>query len=447
MTASPADKSRIQNPHSSETAAVSFPAWKAALDTAPLLPTQRMQFHWAIVSFLHFCKQARRPASIAAAREHISALTAQGKLTESTRAGLRWFFRAASRQAATEVPSPTVGPVGGRYVSHGLPPTPAASDLGGPDWEQALVRAMRIRGFLWRSEQTYRNWARRFAGFLRPRNPRLATGADVKAFLEDLAIRGRVMPATQKQALNALVFLMQEALSINLGDISDFKRAEAGRRMPTVLTRDECRRLFTALDGTYRLMAELAYGGGLRLMELVRLRVQDIDLGRSRITVRSGKGDKDRVTVLPERLAASLRTHLETLRTVHASDRAAGLPGVWLPDGLAKKWPQAGIDWTWQWLFPSRKLLRDPHSGTTRRHHVLDSAFQKALKTAAISAKIDKRVTPHVLRHSFATHLLENGTDIRTVQELLGHESVETTQIYTHVMQKPGLGVRSPLDA
>ena len=416
---------------------------------------QRQDFCRAILGFLHFCKVRRRPASVAAVREHLQELASAGKETEDIRVGLRWFFREATRQSraaarqGTEEPGPIEsieGPAPGSMPNRSLPPRFAAEDLGGTPWEQTLVRTMRSKGFLWRSEVTYRAWARRFAAFLHPRNPQLAAGEDVKAFLEDLAVRGRVAAATQKQALNALVFLMQEALRINLGDFSDFKRAEAGRRMPTVLTKSECRQLFGALEGTYRLMAELAYGSGLRLMELLRLRVQDVDLEKSMLTIRAGKGNKDRMTVLPEQLVPRLRLHLETLRVVHAADREANLPGVWLPEGLAKKWPQVGKDWPWQWLFPSRKLLHDPASDIMRRHHVFDSAFQKVLKAAAAAAGIGKRVTPHVLRHSFATHLLEAGTDIRTVQDLLGHESVETTQIYTHVMVKPGMGVRSPLD-
>jgi integron integrase len=194
-------------------------------------------------------------------------------------------------------------------------------------------------------------------------------------------------------------------------------------------------------------MAELAYGAGLRLMELLRLRVHHLDMERGQLKIYAGKGNKDRITVLPERLVAPLQEHLARLKGLFAEDRAAKLPGVWLPEGLARKYSKAGVSWEWQWLFPSRETSEDPETGIKRRHHLSDTPFQGAIRGAARNAGIDKRVTPHVLRHSFATHLLESGSDIRTVQELLGHESVETTQIYTHVMQKPGLGVKSPFDA
>jgi integron integrase len=321
----------------------------------------------------------------------------------------------------------------------------AALDLGGPDWERDLVKAARDRGFLWRTEETYRAWGARFARFLAPRSPYAATAEDVAAFLSDLAVRLRASPSTQKQALNALVFLMQEALHRDLGEI-DFRRAQPRQRVPTVLSAVECARLFSAMNGTPRLMAELAYGAGLRLMELLRLRVHHLDLDRGQLQVMAGKGDKDRVTVLPRKLLPQLQERLTCLRGLWEADRANALPGVWLPEGLTRKYPRAGESWEWQWLFPSRETSVDPASGQRRRHHVTDSSFQRAVLGAARKAGLTKRVTPHVLRHSFATHLLEGGADIRTVQELLGHASVETTQIYTHVMQKPGLGVRSPFD-
>jgi integron integrase len=308
-----------------------------------------------------------------------------------------------------------------------------------------LIQAMRSRNFLWRTEETYRRWAGRFAQFIAPRSPYAAGTAEVGAFLDALALQQRASASTQKQALNALMFFLQEALHHDLGELH-YERARKPVRLPSVLAREECRRLFAQLNGTTLLMAELAYGSGLRLMELLRLRVHHADLARGQLRVLGGKGDKDRVTVLPQALVPRLEAHIGRLRGLFAADRAAGLPGVWLPEGLARKYQGAGEQWEWQWLFPSRETSIDPTTGIRRRHHTSDGAFQNAIRRAAAAAGIDKRVTPHTLRHSFATHLLESGADIRTVQELLGHESVETTQIYTHVMQRPGMGVRSPLD-
>ncbi|MEO7600383.1 MAG: phage integrase N-terminal SAM-like domain-containing protein, partial [Opitutus sp.] len=232
-----------------------------------------------------------------------------------------------------------------------VPPL-AGSDLGGADWERDLIRAVRSKGFLWRTEETYRAWSARFAQFLRPRSPYAATAEDVGAFLTTLAVKQRAMPSTQKQALNAVVFLLQEALKIPVGKIP-FQRAWARRRVPTVLSPQECQRLLLELKGTARLMAELAYGSGLRLMELLRLRVHHLDFERQQLRVFSGKGDKDRITVLPEPLVGALRQHVERLRELHQTDRDADLPGVWLPEGLARKYPKAGKSWEWQWLFVS----------------------------------------------------------------------------------------------
>ncbi|MGC4071733.1 MAG: integron integrase [Nibricoccus sp.] len=325
-------------------------------------------------------------------------------------------------------------------------PRLARDDLGGAGWERDLIRAIRRKGLLFRTEATYREWAAKFASFMRPKSPYSATGEDIGAFLSDLAVRWRLSPSTQRQALNALVFLVREGIGREPGEI-DFEKARPKERVPVVLSLEERTRLFAQLSGTTRLMAELAYGAGLRLMELLRLRVHHLDVDRLQLRVMSGKGDKDRVTVLPAKLAGELREHVNRLRALYAEDRKHGMPGVWLPEGLSRKYSKAGESWEWQWLFPSREVSCDPVSGVTRRHHLSDNAFQNAIRISARKAGIDKRVTPHVLRHSFATHLLESGTDIRTVQELLGHQSVETTQIYLHVMKKPGLGVRSPLDA
>ncbi|MES1168268.1 MAG: integron integrase, partial [Oleiharenicola lentus] len=265
-----------------------------------------------------------------------------------------------------------------------------------------MIREIRERHFLWRTEQTYREWAVRFARFIAPRSPYAAGGEEVAAFLSALAVQGRASPSAQKQALNALVFLMQEALHRDLGQM-DFKRAYPKHRLPTVLSTTECRTLFAQLDGPPRLMVELAYGAGLRLMELLRLRIHHVDLDRQRLQVFAGKGDKDRITVLPETLLPALREQLERLRALWEADRAAELPGVWLPEGLARKYPKAGERWQWQWLFPSSRPALDPAAGIRRRHHVSDMTFQRMVKGAAERAGISKRVTPHTFRHSFAT--------------------------------------------
>ena len=423
-----------------------FPTWQASLDRAVLAPAVQVEYRRHIFAFLRFCKQAHSVACVALIRHYLSLLTETERVP--TRAALRWFYQASCGRVqlrdAPLVPS-LPAPLPHRVAIKAENAPLARDDLGGADWERDLIAAIRQKGFLWRTEQTYRSWATRFARFLVDRSPYAATGADVAAFLSALAVHDRASRSTQQQALNALVFLMQEALKRELGEL-DFRRAKWRKKIPTVLTTSECQRLFAQLSDTSRLMAELMYGAGLRLMELLRLRVHHLDLERRQVQVYAGKGNKDRLTVLPDGLVAPLQAHIAKLRLLHASDRAAGLAGVRLPEGLARKYARSGESWEWQWLFPSREASIDPTSGTPRRHHVLDGTFQNTIRLAARAGGIDKRVTPHVLRHSFATHLLESGVDIRTVQDLLGHESVETTQIYTHVMQKPGLGVRSPLD-
>ena len=424
-------------PTSSPTRTLTFPEWPAALRAdASLTAGLRESYRLTLQRFGQFCRERGAGATVALAREYVELARLEqaprpGRLQEWKDA-LNWFFRKGQEATASAL--------------QGVPPL-ARTDLGQVDWEQALIARLRLRHCAWRTEQTYRGWLWRFAKFLGERPMASAGGAEVRAFLSKLAVEDRVGVATQKQALNAVVFYYREVAGRDLGDFSDFVKARSRVRIPVVLNRAECERLFEALEGTPRLMAELMFGSGLRLSELLRLRVKDVDLERGLLMVRGGKGDKDRATVLPDRLQEKLRAHRERLRRLHAEDRVKGLPGVWLPEGLERKWPQAGEHWEWQWFWPSRETMEDPRTGLRRRHHVLDATFQHFIRQAARRAKLDKRVTPHVLRHTFATQLLERGTDIRTVQELLGHKDVATTQIYTHVMQKPGLGVRSPLDA
>lgn len=412
---------------------VIFANWRETLHAAALSPHVRAVYATAIEGYLEYCRASGLSVTTESARAFMG--DAQrwqlARHPELWKEGLNWFFRNGHK---TGVPQPPGVPSVGQ------------ADTGKADWERRLIERLRLNHYSWRTEQTYRDWARRFAVFVGKKGVETASGEEVRAFLTELAVKGRVSKATQKQALNALVFLFREGLQRDPGNFSEFERARRGRRIPTVLSRQECQQLFDALDGTARLMAELMYGAGLRLTELLRLRIKDVDLDRQQVTVRAGKGDKDRVTVLPAALVARLRAHRDRLRELHAADRAANRAGVWLPEALERKYPGAGKSWEWYWFFPSRQLMQDPHSGLERRHHVLDATFQHSIREASRRARLNKRVTPHTLRHSFATHLLESGADIRTVQELLGHSNLSTTQIYTHVLKRPGLGIRSPLD-
>ena len=326
-------------------------------------------------------------------------------------------------------------------------PTAGARDLGKELWEKELVKRIREKHLAWKSEKTYRGWCRRFIESCGNKQLNLLDHGDIRRWLSELAVKGRVSVATQSQALNSVVFFFREVLKRNPGDFSDFARARRGRKVPTVLTQSECKRLFEAMTGKNRLMAELMYAAGLRLNELLRLRVKDVDIERLQLAVQMGKGRKSRLTIIPQKLVPDLKEHRELLRTLHARDREASLPGVELPEALERKWPKAGEKFTWFWFWPSRNLMRDHRSGIIRRHHVLDATFQKAVREAVKRARIDKRVTPHTLRHSFATHLLASGVGIRDVQDLLGHADISTTEIYLHTAKHTGVGVRSPFDA
>ncbi|MDZ4348065.1 MAG: integron integrase [Xanthomonadaceae bacterium] len=311
--------------------------------------------------------------------------------------------------------------------------------------DQVRARIRRL-GMAKRTEEAYVGWVRRFILANGKRHPRELGKREVEGFLTDLAVRGRVAASTQTQALSALLFLYREVLGVELPWMEDIRRAKRPERVPVVLSRDEARALLAELSGVNWLMASLLYGGGLRLLECLRLRVQDIDFGRREITVRQGKGGKDRRTMLPVGLESALRTQLEQSRRLHQRDLDLGFGAVWLPDALGRKYPNAPREWIWQYVFPASQRSVDPHDGSTRRHHLDETVLQRAVKRAAASAGLTKRATCHTLRHSFATHLLEAGYDIRTIQELLGHKDVSTTQIYTHVLNRGGRGVLSPLD-
>jgi len=305
--------------------------------------------------------------------------------------------------------------------------------------------ALRLKHYSIRTEQAYVAWIKRYIFFHGVRHPAEMGTAEVEAFLTHLAVKENVAASTQNQALSALLFLYREVLCQDLGPV-DALRAKRPKRLPTVLSKEETLRLIGCLSGTHQLMAKLIYGSGLRLMECLRLRVKDFEFERRAIIVRDGKGAEDRVTVLPDSLIPLLQEHLQRVKAQHERDLTQGYGSVYLPDALARKYPNADKEWGWQYVFPANRLSQDPRSGVTRRHHLHESSLQKAIKEAARLAGIVKPVGPHTLRHCFATHLLEGGYDIRTVQELLGHKDVKTTMVYTHVLNRGAMAVRSPLD-
>jgi len=305
---------------------------------------------------------------------------------------------------------------------------------------------MRRRHYSIRTEQVYVDWIKRFIIYHDKRHPKEMAEEEVAAFLTHLARDRNVAPSTQNQALSALLFLYKDVLKQEIGWLEKVERAKKPSRLPVVLTRSEIKRVFAHLHGTPKLMAGLLYGSGLRLMECVRLRVKDIDFELAQITVRDAKGGKDRITMLPLNLTEPLQRHLVRIKAQHEQDLEDGFGRVHLPFAIGRKFPKAAREWAWQYVFPSSRLSIDPRTGKRQRHHMAEGILQSALKRAVDAAGIVKRANCHSLRHSFATHLLTRGYDIRTVQELLGHKDVSTTMIYTHVLNKPGVGVRSPLD-
>jgi integron integrase len=326
-----------------------------------------------------------------------------------------------------------------------LPPPPDVPLPKGDEPGERLRYAIRCRRYSIRTEESYVFWVNRFLAFCRDAGVEQDVDS-VRAFLERLVMSERMSASTQGLALNALVFHFTHVIGAPFGGLGEFQRSKRPRKLPVVLSREEVRRLLEAVDAPYRLPAALLYGGGMRLMESLRLRVKDIDLDRRQISVRDGKGQKDRMAVLPERWRERLTAHLADVRTLHARDLELGYAGTTFWPALECKYPGAPREWPWQYVFPASRRYVEPATGKTRRHHLHESALQRAVRYAARRADIAKPVACHTLRHCFATHLLESGADIRTVQELLGHSDVQTTMIYTHVLNRPGLVVRSPED-
>ena len=307
-------------------------------------------------------------------------------------------------------------------------------------------QCIRLKGYSIRTEKSYVSWIKRFILFHGKRHPQEMGKPEIEAFLSHLVMKRNVASSTQNQAFNAILFLYKYALDIDMPEDINALRSKKPVRVPTVMTREETLKLIAMMSGTHQLMAKLIYGCGLRVMECIRLRVKDIDFEMNQIVVRDGKGKKDRITVLPDGVKQALKEHLVYVRRLHQNDLARGYGRVYLPNALAKKYPNADRQWRWQYAFPAKMLSKDPRSGTKRRHHLHVSSIQKAIRKAVRLSAVVKPVGCHTLRHSFATHLLAEGYDIRTVQELLGHKDVSTTMIYTHVLNRGGKGVRSPLD-
>jgi integron integrase len=306
--------------------------------------------------------------------------------------------------------------------------------------------AIRLQHYSYKTEKSYVGWIRRYIFFHDKRHPKDMGSAEIEAFLTQLAVEEKVAASTQNQALNAILFLYKEVLKQDLDLKVDAVRAKSSKYLPTVLTKDEVFAIIKQLSGVYQLLIKLLYGTGLRLNECLSLRVKDVDFAQEQIIVRDTKGNESRVTMLPESIAEELKIHLQSVKILHQQDLQKGYGSVYLPFALERKYSRAKYDWIWQFVFPSGSISQDPRSGEVRRHHLHESSLQKALKQAVRQAGIQKKVSCHTFRHSFATHLLQNGYDIRTVQELLGHKDVKTTMIYTHVLNRGGKAVRSPLD-
>ena len=328
-----------------------------------------------------------------------------------------------------------------------ITPNPVASSAGGKKLLDLYSEALRNRHYSLRTEETYISWVRQFILYHNKRHPREMGPAEINDFITNLVNRRSVAASTQNQAISAIMFLYRNVLRMELDEAEILPiRPTKPKRIPTVLSRDEAKKVIARMEGVYKLMTQIMYGSGLRLMEVIRLRIKDLDFDNRQIIVRDGKGENDRITPFPDALLASMRLHIHQVRIQHELDLTQGYGTVYLPYALERKYPNANREFAWQYVFPASVLSVDPLTGIRQRHHLAESNLQKAVKRATRLAKIDKPVTPHIFRHSFATHLLEAGYDIRTVQELLGHKDVKTTMIYTHVLRRGGLAVKSPLD-
>lgn len=416
-----------------------LPDFQAFLRTRNLVNEKYIPYfaHW-VSRFLYFCNNNTQSDHARLILEFMDSLKKDKNISD-------WQLRQAQQAVQLYLDN-----FKGQIAISAMSPS-ASTDAKGSDIHQIvkeMKRLIRLKHYSYSTERTYLDWAKRFFQYVQAikGNNALFVPDDIKQYLSHLAIKQRVSASTQNQAFNALLFLFRDVLGQDVGNLGETVRAKRGTRLPVVLTTDEVKALFSNMSGTGLLIAQVIYGAGLRLMELARLRVMDIDFDMQVITVRSGKGDKDRTTVLPESVKERLRDHIERVKALHEKDLAAGYGEVYLPDALAKKYTNAGKEWGWQYVFPSARLSVDPRSGKVRRHHISETAIQSAIANAVRKAGIVKHATVHTLRHSFATHLLMKGVNLREIQELLGHKNVMTTMIYTHVLRDMSNAPQSPLD-
>jgi len=416
-----------------------LPEFQAFLRSRKFVPEKNIPYFasWAS-KFLYFCNKNNQLDNNKLVMEFMDSLQRDHRIHD-------WQIRQARQAVQVYLVN-----FKGKTASDALSLN-AKSDAKGSDVSriiEEIKRSIRLKHYSLSTERSYIDWAKRFFGYVYEiKGDETAFDADdIKQYLSHLAIKRRVSASTQNQAFNALLFLFRNVFGQDIGNLGDTVRAKRGARLPMVLTTDEVLALFSGMSGTSLLIAQVLYGSGLRLMELARLRVKDIDFGMQTITVRSGKGDNDRTTVLPESVRDKLRVHIEKVKALHDKDLASGYGEVYLPEALERKYPKAGKEWGWQYVFPSSRLSVDPRSGKIRRHHISEDIVQTAVANAVKKAGIVKHVSVHTLRHSFATHLLMSGVNIREIQDLLGHKNIETTMIYTHVLRDMTNAPQSPLD-
>jgi len=438
-----------------------FKHWQAALAKEPLSENLKRAYQYILIGYLSYLRQQKTGASIGSARAYIRQKIAEKRpaswQAQRWKDALNWWFKNAPSKRRHRNPTDARFQASAhtkkKQYADGRQRYPVTirqyqKKVSSEPLIEDMIKLMRIRHMAYRTEETYVGWVRRLARFHVDKRLDEFDEEGLKAFLNHLAVEEGVSAGTQRQALNACVFFLREVRKLKLGDFSDYVQANPNKYYPVVYSKNEIIALLNALTGTYHLMAKLQYGCGLRISELCRLRVKDIDFARNKVYIRAGKGNKDRIIGLPHSLKADLELHLLAQKKVHDGDRAAQRPGVYMPGCLDKKYPRAAKSWEWFWVFSSEVLSIDPRSPRLgkRRHHILPGVFQKHLTQAVSKAAIPKRSNSHILRHSYATHLLENGVNIRTVQDLLGHQCIETTMIYLHVMEDSSATSNSPLD-